>query len=1079
MGTLQTNKQLRGIGLPDRRVTFENLNPVDGSPTGSDFDEAGPRPGTAIGDDPRSKLLVEIQNAQGEDLDVFVVRSGSPGPDSSAEIVYRESDESSGFYDGWRAWNRPSFLHHVHGWVFETLNLIGSFDAAVIPSTQDVVLVYSRNGGLFAQGTSVVGEKTIQPDGAGIVDCAVVVLPDERILAITTDGPEAAYYSDDRGSSWNLYAEGLFPGLSGSERARAVLSGDLICLIRKDISGDTRQYVSRDLGSSFELVDTGIPGDFPELVALPDGSVGLVYENLTFPFIRRIGSPFESFADVSSQLIDLAPSSMVDACADPDGVIHTITKELVNTGWQVHTSTDFGETWTQSESDVWQSTIGGPRPPNGKLLSVDGGYYWFTQWNDADGGVDLYSIQGLFLGGWSNVGTNPLAGWGESTGIFAELDGATYLPIAPPGGASSPFTVSGAGSEAIVQDLPDNGVLQVTTTGNVRNYSDSLTGLSTPGRFKGTFYLRHVSGGTTLPFNGGPGFDVELCDGTDDYHFEVRVDEQANPISGILETVFRVVDVNSGTILAGPIVPLENALGRTLQFLVDMDGEVGTLELQWRTAGPFGPVDQWKTLYSGNLTNDTVSPASIGRVRWGNGNLVSTAVTNWFLVAYKAAETPFFQQFFAYDLPTTAFSSTDFAGKRGRSIGAIGFPLGSVEGLFPAFRDLETKTVLAALRGGPARFGESYSIPASHDFGVENVFAELSPSPSSTFRTRTRRPVTLAWSFDEKSRIGDSWILGILLLRTNFRKAWVDVDVSPVGAGTWVQIGEINPAQDFEGLSFVREGDQVRPDRSAPTATAGRYLHRNELAGGLFEVSGNATRILGNTSGRWSASSDSVAPVLTLEDGSFVASSGTCTIIAPRALRVIHLDGTAADFVTGVRIRFDSSLLVVSGEDYLEAGAVRLVALVPFGQQPSRGWSQEMVPNASETVSRSGTIRKRFEGPPARRWTWSWPDGVKMDRIRGEEAPDYLGVSGKPPAITKEDVWTLLWGFLEETRSGELPVVALNRFPKSTVLEVTVTDRTLFLFGTLDGSGRFDQVLGSENLDEFGRVSPIAIRELV
>jgi hypothetical protein len=1086
MGTLQTNKELRGLGLPDRRVTFENLNPVDGSPTGSDFDEAGPRPGTAIGDDPRSKLLVEIQNAQGEDLEVYVVRSGSPGPDSSAEIVYRESDESSGFYDGWRAWNRPSFLHHCHGWQFETLASISTFDAAVIPSTQELVLVYARDGGLFARATSAVGEKTLQPTGAGIGDCAVVVLPDERILAITTSGPEAAYYSDDAGNTWNLYAEGLFPGLASANRTRAVLSGDLICLIRKDTAGNIRQFVSRDLGASFELVDDSLSfGDFPELVALPDGSVGMVYKSTGFfqnPQFRRIGSPFESFADAVARIVDpsvLFVTSMVDACADPDGVLHVIGRDNVGDSWRVFSSTDFGESWTQSESDVWKSTIGGPRPPNGKLLSVDGGYYWFTQWNDADGGVDLYSIQALFLGGWSNVGTNPLAGWGESTGTFAELDGATYLPIAPPGGASSPFTVSGAGSEAIVQDLPDNGVLQVTTSGTVRNYTDSLLGLSTPGRFKGTFYFRHVSGGTTVPFNGGPGFDVLLCDGTDDYHFEVRVDEQANPVSGILETVFRVVDLNSGAILAGPIVPLENSLGRTLQFLVDMDGELGTLELQWRPSGVFSPVDQWRTLYSGNLTNDTTTPGTIGRVRWGNGNLVSTAVTNWILVAYKAAEDPTFQQFFAYDLPTTAFSSTDFAGKRGRSIGAIGFPLGSLEGLLPAFRELETKTVLAALRGGPARFGESYSIPASHEFGVENVFAELSPSPSSTFRTRTRRPVTLAWSFDEKSRIGDSWILGVLLLRTNFRKAFVDVDVSPGGAGTWVQIGEVNPAQGFEGLSFVREGDQVRPDRSAPTATAERYLHRNELAGGIFESSGNATRILGNTSGRWSASSNAVAPVLTLEDGSVVGSSGTCAILPPRALRVIHLDGTAADFVTGVRIRFDASLLAVSGEDYLEAGAVRLVALVPFGQQPSRGWSQEMIPNASETVSRSGTIRKRFEGPPARRWTWSWPDGVKMDRIRGEEAPDYLGVSGKPPAMTKEDVWTLLWGFLEETRSGELPVVALNRFPKSTVLEVTLTDRTLFLFGTLDGSGRFDQVLGSEDVDEFGRVSPIAIRELV
>lgn len=1078
MGTLQTNKELRGIGLPDRRITLENLNPVDGSATGSDFDEAGPRPGTAIGDDPRSKLLVEVENAQGEDLEVYVVRSGAPGLDST-EIVYRETDESSSDFNGWRAWNRPNFLHHLHGVVYST-DPLDTFDAAVIPSSQEVVVVYCRFGGLYAKAFTGSGwstEKTLQPAGAGIGDCCVVVLPDERVLAITTSGPEAAYFSDDSGLTWKLYAEGLFPGLPSANRCRAVLSGDLISLFREDSSGLQRQFVSRDLGSTFDLVADGLTlgDDLFELVSFPDGSLGLIYRALTFPFFRRIGSPFESFADVTGQLIALAPSQMVDACADPDGVLHSISRELLGIGWRVHTSTDLGETWNQAESDLWQSTTGGPRAPNGKLLSVDGGYLWLTQWNDVDGGVDLDSIQGFFLGGWSNVGTDPDAAWGPSTGTFAELDAATFLPINFPGTASSPFTVSGGGSEAIVEDPPNGGVLEVTTTGNVRNYSDSLTSLSTPGRFKGIFYLQHVSGGTPVPFNGGPGFDVELGDGVNDYHFEVKVDEQSGTFD--LETVFQVRDVNSGTILA-TVVPLENNRNRHLEFLVDFDGELGTLDLQWRTGGPGNPVSQWVNLYSGPMTNDTSTPIGIGRVRWGNGNLVSTAITNWFLVAYKAAETANFQRFFAYNLPTTSFSSAGTPGKRGRSIGGLGFPLGSLEGLLPPLRELETKTVLGALRGGPARFGESYSIPASYDFGIENLFAEVSPSPSSTFRTRTRRPVTLSWTFDEKSRIGDSWILGVILLRANFRRAWIDVDVSPGGGGTWVQLGEINPADGLEGLSFVREGDQVRPDRTAPTITAERYFHRNELAGGLFEYAGDATRILGNTSGRWSASSSSVAPVLTLENGSIVAASGTCSILPPRALRIIHLDGVSGDFVRGVRIRLDDSM-VVDGEDYLEAGIVRPVAFVPFGQQPSRGWSQEMSPNTSETISRSGTIRKRLEGPPARRWTWSWPDGVKMDRIRGEESPDYLGVSGKPPAITKEDVWTLLWGFLEETKGGEVPVVALNRFPKSVVSEVTITDRTLFLLGTFDGSGRFDQVLGSEGVDEFGRVSPIAFRELV
>lgn len=1073
MGTLQDQKELRGIGLPDQRITFENLNPVDGSATGSDYDEAGPRPGTAISDDPKARLVVEVQHAQGEDLEVRVVKSGEPGPDAPLEVIYRETDDDGTAYDGWRAWNRPAFLHHVHGIHYEPVLGLGpsSWDAAVIPSSQVLCVVYCRSGGMFARvldGSGWSSERTIQPPGAGIGDCAVVCLPSERLVAVTTSGVEASYFSDDGGQTWEEQARGLFPGLGGVRRARAVMSGDLIVLIREDtVTFNTRQYVSRDLGATFELVASGLAlGQFPELLSFPDGSIGVVSRSTGFftaPTFRRVGSPYTSLGDSTAVFLDLGTIQMVDACADPDGVLWVITKTFTGSNWEVWTSSDLGESWTQLESDVLDAPTGGPRPPVGKLISVDGSFAWITEWEDVDGGVDLESLQVLWLGGWQNVGVDPRAGWGVGTGTLAEDDGATFLPVAVPGGASSPFTVSGAGTEAIVSP----GALEVTTVAQVRVYSDSLTGLSTPGYFKGIFYLQHVSGGS-VNLNLCHQFNVNLGDGVDDYHFSVRVGEQMGPFA--LETVVRVVDENSGATLI-QFVPLTDNRDQYLEFLVDMNGIDGELELQWRRTGPAGPASQWETLYSGPLTNDTVTPIGIGRIRWGS-HLVSTEVTRWFLVAYKAADAAEFQAFFAYNaLPTGSIFR-----KRGRPIGGIGFPLGFIEGLLPAFRDLETKTVFLALRGGPGVIGEVYSVPASYDFAVDNLFAELSPSPSSTFRTRTRRPVTLAWTFDQKSRIGDSWILGVLLLRQNFRRAWIDVDVSASGTGTWVQIGEVNPAFQFEGLAYLREGDQVRPD-GGTTIAAGRYLHRNELAGGLFVVGGLATRILGNTSGRWT-SSPTVAPILTLEDGSVVGASGLCDIVFPRALRVIHLDGVLADFVTGVRLRFDDSLFV-DGEDFLEAGIARIVALTPFGQQPSRGWTQEMAPNTSETVSRSGTIRKRFEGPPARRWTWSWPDGVRFQWLRQDERPDFLGVAGKPGAIVKEDVATLIWGLLEELRGGEVPLVALNRFPKSTLLAITITDRTLFLFGTWDGSGRFDQVLGDEGVDEYGRVSPVAVRELV
>ena len=61
---------------------------------------------------------------------------------------------------------------------------------------------------------------------------------------------------------------------------------------------------------------------------------------------------------------------------------------------------------------------------------------------------------------------------------------------------------------------------------------------------------------------------------------------------------------------------------------------------------------------------------------------------------------------------------------------------------------------------------------------------------------------------------------------------------------------------------------------------------------------------------------------------------------------------------------------------------------------------------------------------------------------------------------------------IEETKSGEIPIVYLPDLPAH---NVTLTDRTLFGFGTLDGSARFDHVLGNEGVDEFGRVAGVKL----
>ena len=77
-------------------------------------------------------------------------------------------------------------------------------------------------------------------------------------------------------------------------------------------------------------------------------------------------------------------------------------------------------------------------------------------------------------------------------------------------------------------------------------------------------------------------------------------------------------------------------------------------------------------------------------------------------------------------------------------------------------------------------------------------------------------------------------------------------------------------------------------------------------------------------------------------------------------------------------------------------------------------------------------------------------------------------------AVVTQDVWQQLVGILEETRGGELPVIAVGEAPDAD--DVTITDRTLFLYVTIEGTARLDNVLGDENVNEFGRLPPITIQ---
>jgi hypothetical protein len=411
--------------------------------------------------------------------------------------------------------------------------------------------------------------------------------------------------------------------------------------------------------------------------------------------------------------------------------------------------------------------------------------------------------------------------------------------------------------------------------------------------------------------------------------------------------------------------------------------------------------------------------------------------------------------------------------------------LGAILGATPsAVLDLGSETAagyLAATRG-PGRRDETFAIVPSYQYGAENVFPVLSPSPDTRFRTTDKSEIRLCFDLGSEARLGYEWQQVLGLLRVNFRLAYWQ---SSADGASWTTRITYDGADGFTDLTASVVGDHLRAGTGSTSGA--RALQRNELAGGYavlrwtvmavdFE---EAYPILGNSAGVWvdpTGITTKLAEIRIAADPAGFPSTVTVDLVWPSAIvheRQTSTYPTLEDRYWRLRVTADQ----VTPDTYYEIGVLFPGDVAAYGRQVARGWSQTMKPNVQRSRSRYGTIRKREDGPPARRWSMGWTDGAYMLKPRSND-PDYVrnATSTAPALAMRDDVWLTLWGLLEELRSGEVPVMALAKIPSAT--ETVQTDRTLWLYGSLEGDVQFNHVVGEEGSTEFGRIDPIAVDEI-
>ena len=1083
---LDASLQLEGLGIPEGRIGLDTLTAVGtGGAATSDsaYTQAGAGPGQGVSDDPESKLTVEVSNGQEVPFAVQVRNAGLPGlgraglplgTTTDVGILWRE--QSSATEDDWRGKQGTASLDLWAAAEWSDVSVFANFELLVNPKTQQIICLaapgssspitgrlfdwnarawHTSKNNISLDPTEVLGEVRDVWDAI-----TGVVLPSGRALAIgVTSVGEIQVFASDNLVLWGPYADSAGSVSSTSTDATAAFYRSDVVLFSEDVD-DVEQLVSNDLGTNFILVAptfTSFGRDLQARALPNNGGIVVAYRRSSDnrPAVRILSSASQALTDAAEILVDdvsgSEPVTELGCAVDDNGVIVVLGRPN-GTGSR-----------TADEVVVWSSFDGGATfdgpfplhrsndvatcPTNLRARFCRGWLVCAHNWVASPGNEDG-SIGTMWSAGWSNLNVLP------GTQTWIPLDLPADIGNWVNGGATAPT-------------LESPGVMEfaiVASTGVVDLDPTAQGG----GGGQGVYFETRIDSGTPAVTSFENGVDLRDADGASDFRIEVRIGAGGT----------RLVDGTSGGAIGSDIV-VDGTLWRSWLVTINSLGSAFVFYREsWETKWVAALIDF--ALTDGGATGETT-----GRIRAGSGS-ATTVTSHWRRLDEGASQ-------FGIGLRPGTLGFANSAISTGAALSNLPNAVHELGGADPDTADFlagtatpPLATYLSAVRG-PGRRGEVLTITPFFERGVSNAFPVLSSSPSSPFETLDTTELRLVFDFGVDTRIGHIWHWYLGLFGGNFKTAVLEGSTNGIA---WTVLGTYNGAEGFEGLTYARVGDTIRP--AAGTVASGRYLKRNELAPhgtiadragyAVLDLGGTPTArpIVGNGPGVWadpSTPSTVFAEVRIAGDVGSVAASGTCDLVFPDAVLLAGVSGifpATSQFYRFVRVRVPASQVIV-GAGY-RIGAMSGPGTVGvFGKRSSRGWIQSMTPNTRTSRSRFGVRRRRQLGPNTRRWSQSWADGTLLSKIHGAASPDYLAGGASTAALAAiDDVWWTLWGLEEETNGWAVPIVGLNSIPN--VAAVTLNDRTRFLYGHVDtGAIQFNEALGDVGINAFGRIDSMAI----
>lgn len=1101
---------IQGFIIPDPRLTVSSF-----APSLSSLLSQGPIPGVPTANN-ETEMVLEAYGEQATDTTMIVQArtGGHPRPGDGATFAWRYTTDATTEYRGWEVPCTISGLDIINysttanDWLGP--HVIRRADdglvCVVMKGQQYVAAQYKAATATSWTYVQIADHGSVY---ANVASPTVLQLPGGRLLCFfwieitASENQVQMYYSDDDGVSWtigqkNCLVTPLDTSVYTPVKLRcAYLNGEILLVAGvRDNSGVTDrdrliQYASDDLGATlvqvsitegYSAVGDNRSRQYPEITVV-NGRALVTYLKqwssgtaTIVPHRKYIGQAFD---DLSAAAEDVAVqttnpmewgnktaqtfvSGYLATWLDEDGVLWMSgcdfdTGELREVYCQ--RSTNDGLDWAMIGSGSaggfgaawWRGRDLQTFPQDITACSHQGRavvVHTFAA-NPATHDPSLFAV---YLGGYSTVVMPNLEGQATNATNRAAWE-YTWLPYELPdliNGSGVFWTLATGGAPTIALG---NAGLSIT---NAAAASVSYTTTTTPPGTLSEGLTVLIDGYcTTATASGGAFLDMTIGDATASY--TIRVRWQGTGI--VLRDMIAGSDLATDTSAAA-----QTAGGTGIQFLVDLrctaaSGNVGKCKVYWRLAvasGNYGS-RKWNLLHSATTLQD--GGVNNHEVGWG----VITGATNdaRFRILCYSSDSYTGEHIFNQDNPT------DLLGR-----GFASSPLYVDAGL-------KVKAV-----DGPAFTRDSWNIATDYQYPPRNVFADVSPSPRTEWRSVNNATVEdFVIQFDstlaqECELLGPT--LGLQLRNINFRLAELfgyDVDTA-----AYVSLGTIEADTGQTAMNFLRRGDGLTVNVAVPGTRSAHWYTYQTLKDSYVRLANTADggttvvrKILHNSEGAWVGATTTKTARLILEGvTSTDPLGGTDCSMQIWSKDVVFIVNDATKYS-----RFRLRLPVQSTyEGYRKIGGITLGHVAWLGQRYSHGRILEHEPNNTVTTGRSGSRRVVNNGPMRRSAQVAWTDGIDVSQAtQPAPGPHYIAAyTGGPAVAARADTPYLVAGLSEAIEGATVPVVYIPAYtrPALSTTAATLVNRNQFLYCRLVTGIRLENQLGDEWQAPSGEVFKVA-----